>query len=164
MFIRPALIADIPAIDALVRAAYPTLLAADYDAALLAIAVPLMAQTKPVLMRDQTYFVMQEASNIVGVAGWTQTFPGSDKIVAGYGHIRKLVIDDRYLRRGIARQLMDHIHKSAAQAGMTKMHVLSTRTAIPFYAAMGYIGGHEIDIPLGRSGVTFPAIEMCRQL
>lgn len=161
---RPATADDIPAIDALLARAYPALLAADYDAQTLAVALPMMAVTRPALLADQTYFVASKDGVIVGAGGWTRVVPGQETIIPNRGNIRRVIVDDRLTRQGIAAALMAHTHKDAAAAGMTEMYVLSTRTAVPFYAAQGYRILQEIDVPMGQGGVTFPSVEMARPL
>ena len=164
MKLRIADAADIPAIDALVQRAYPVLLAPDYPAELLQAAVPLMARTGQELLADGTYFVAERGGQIVGAAGWTHAAPGSHKRIAGLGHIRKLVVDSAAQRQGIAQRLIDHTHQSAKRAGMSRMTVLSTHTAVPFYRAMGYRGDEGIQVTLGHNSMTFPAIVMARVL
>lgn len=162
--IRPADESDIPDIDAILLRAYPKLLSKDYDADTLAVALPMMAVTRPALLAEGTYFVAELDGEIVGAGGWTRAVPGQDVIIPNRGNIRRLIVDDRRQRQGIAAALMDASHQSAQAAGMAEMYVLSTRTAVPFYAAQGYQTIREIDVPLGQAGVVFPSIEMSRSL
>ena len=162
--IRPAVENDVPAIDAVLARSYPKLLSADYDAETLAVALPMIAVTRPALLADQTYFVACLGDRIVGAGGWTCVVPGQDTVISNRGNIRRLIIDDQMTRRGIAAALMTHIHENAAVDGMTEMYVLSTRTAVPFYAAQGYAPLREIDARMGKTEITFPSIEMSLQL
>ena len=41
-------------------------------------------------------------------------------------------------RRGIGRQLLEHLTALAVEAGAESLHVPSSRTAIPFYAQAGF--------------------------
>ena len=162
--IRPAGTADIVHIDAVLARAYPRLLAADYDTGTLDVALPMMAVTRPDLLADQSYFVAMLGDDIVGAGGWTREVPGTQDVIARRGNIRRLILDDRKVRMGIATKLMERTHKDAKLAGMQEMYVLSTRTAAPFYAALGYEYRRDVDVPLGPSGVKFPSIEMRRGL
>jgi hypothetical protein len=53
--------------------------------------------------------------------------------------------------------------ESAREAGMTWMHCTSTRTAEPFYTALGFTRLRAVTVPLGP-GIAFPAIDMRRDL
>jgi N-acetylglutamate synthase-like GNAT family acetyltransferase len=162
--LRPAEAADIAQIDALLARSYPRLLAADYEAATLAVALPMMAVTRPALFADRGYYVAEKDNQIVGAGGWTRQVPGQDCVVPGRGNIRRLIVDDRQLRIGIAAALMIRAHTDALAAGMHEMFVLSTRTALPFYTAVGYKAIRDVDVPLGDADVPFPSVEMSHTL
>ena len=77
--------------------------------------------------------------------------------------MRHLVTDDRHLRKGIGRAIMAAAHDQARAAGVRVMDCNATRTAEPFYAAMGYRRLGEITVEL-RPGISFPAVQMQRRL
>jgi len=95
---------------------------------------------------------------ILGAGGWTP-----DTEVKTKGHIRHLVTDDRALRRGIGRALMQHSFDTARATGITQMECWATRTAVPFYTALGFADLGPIDVPLA-GGIAFPSIRMARDL
>jgi predicted N-acetyltransferase YhbS len=69
------------------------------------------------------------------------------------------VTDHRVTRQGIASALMGHCLSQARAAGVVRMVCQATRTALPFYQRMGFVGQREISVPLD-AGINFPAIVM----
>ena len=161
--IRTATRSDIADIDALLARSYPRLLKPDYLPSVLVTAIPRISRAQPALVASGTYYVVLEDDRIVGAGGWTAARPGSGRGGRGRANVRHVVTDDRRVRRGIGRALMTHVFETAQEAGMTWMHCLSTRTAVPFYAAMGFAVIGETTISLGP-GVDFPAVEVHRDL
>ena len=169
---------DLAGVDALLARSYPRLLKADYPASVLVTALPIIARARPELVMSGSYWVAVAAggivgtrivgarmvgAQIVGAGGWTRASPGDDGLVAGLGHVRHVVTDDRLVRRGIGRQLMVRAMAQAAAAGVVRLDCLATRTAVPFYAAIGFVALGEVEVPL-RAGIGFPAVRMQRHL
>ena len=151
--------ADIAAIDALLARAYPRLLKPDYPPSVLVTALPLISRAQPALIRSGSYFVaVNDTGAIIGAGGWTPR-----RVAPRLGDVRHLVIDDRHLRQGVGRAIMDAAHAQALSAGIREMACSATRTAVPFYVAMGYRRMGEVSVPL-RAGISFPAIRMQRRL
>lgn len=161
--LRPATLADVAAVDALLARAYPRLLRADYAPSMMVMALPLISRAKPALVTCGTYFVVEQAGVIIGAGGWTRMHPGQGRMQAGLGNIRHVVTDDRQVRRGVGRALMTHVCASAAAAGVKRLECLSTLTARSFYQAMGFTETGPVLVPLGQ-GIDFPAIAMWRAL
>jgi hypothetical protein len=51
----------------------------------------------------------------------------------------------------------------AAEAGVRRLDCLSTRTAAPFYAALGFVALGPVEVAL-RPGIAFPAVRMERAM
>ena len=161
--IRPAGPADLAAIDRLLARSYPALLRADYPPSLLVLAVPRIARARPELLRSGTYHVAEGPDGIVAAGGWTRSAPVAGEGAAGLGHVRHVATDPDHLRRGHARRLMEHALAEARAEGMTAMACLSTRTAVPFYASLGFRRVEEVEVPLGPA-IAFPAVRMALTL
>ncbi|MEP4511245.1 MAG: GNAT family N-acetyltransferase [Paracoccaceae bacterium] len=163
--IRPAVMSDIGAIDQMLQRSYPRLLKADYPPSVLVTALPLMTKAQPKLIMSCTYFVAEDDQGLLlGAGGWTADIPGRlRERQEGRANIRHFVTDISALRRGVAGALMDHCIETASVFGATWLHCMSTRTAVPFYAARGFETLGPIDVPMGP-GVVFPALEMRRDL
>ncbi|MEM6373342.1 MAG: GNAT family N-acetyltransferase [Pseudomonadota bacterium] len=158
MLIRPTTRHDLAAVDALLARTYPKLLKADYPPSVLVTALPIISRAQPHLLTCGTYYVVEDDGVILGAGGWTR-----DRSDPERGHIRHVVTDDRALRRGVARRLMAHCFDRARSAGITQMECWATRTAVPFYEAVGFCQDGLIDVPLG-AGITFPSVRMMRAL
>lgn len=157
--LRAATKRDIAAVDALLARAYPRLLKADYAPSMLVLALPKISRAQPDLITCGTYYLVEENDVLLGAGGWTVPAPGSGAITRGVGHIRHVVTDDRATRRGVGRALLDHIITDARATGLRRLNCLSTLTAQPFYAAMGFEALCSVTVPLG-AGIDFPATQM----
>lgn len=158
--IRPTTVADAHAVDALLARSYPVLLAPDYAPDVLAAALPGMTRAKPELLTCGTYFVaVNGPGQIIAAGGWTKFAPTDGSVALGIGHVRHVATDPDNLRMGVARALMGVVMRDAEQAGVHRMDCLSTLTAVPFYAALGFVICGALDVVL-RSGAVFPAIAM----
>jgi GNAT superfamily N-acetyltransferase len=162
--LRPATPADLAGVDALLARSYPKLLARDYPPSVLVTALPLIARARPELMRSGTYWVAIASDGaIVGAGGWTRGAPGDGGRADGVGHVRHVVTDAGRVRQGIGRALMERAIAQAAAAGVRRLDCLSTRTAVPFYAVLGFVARGPVEVPL-RPGIVFPAVRMERVL
>lgn len=162
--LRACTSADTPAVDALLAKSYPVLLKPDYAPSILVMALPLIARARPELMRCGTYYVAEDGEGkVLAAGGWTFAAPQGGVGPRHVGHVRHLVTDPAHTRKGLATALMRHVLAEALRAGIRVMNCQSTRTATPFYASMGFRKLGEIEISL-RPGITFPAVEMTRNL
>ena len=157
--IRPAEPRDSARLDALFSRSYAKLLRPDYPPSTLVMVLPLITKAQPRLIASGSFYVAEtDDAEIVGAGGWTRR--GRPNHV---GDIRHVVTDDRYLRRGIGRRLLDLSFQQAREMGVTLMDVMSTRTAVPFYQSMGFTVLGPIDVQL-RKAISFPAIQMQRRI
>lgn len=163
--IRRTTPADLREIDALLGRSYPALLKGHYPPSLMVTAVPLLARANPRLVSSGRYFAVVDAEGrIVGAGGWSGEDPRlGSRGASAAGHIRHVVTDHRRVRAGIGRALMGHVFDDARNAGVSRLDCLSTRMAVPFYAACGFEVDGEVKIEL-RPGIEFPAILMHRAI
>jgi predicted N-acetyltransferase YhbS len=150
--------ADAESVGRVLSAAYGDLLASDYAPETLAAIVPLISRAKPELLASGTYFAVVEDDAIISVGGWTPLKPGTGERIPGVGHVRHVATDPARLRKGAARLLMRHVLQDALLAGMEHMECLSTLTAEPFYAVLGFTRVAESTVMIG--GHAFPCIDM----
>lgn len=158
MDLRPAAPADLPAIDALLASSYPALLKPDYPASVLVTALPLISRAQPRLVASGSYWTAWDGHRLLGAGGWTRGGPLGGR-VRGVGHVRHVVTARDATRRGIGRAVMGAALDQARRAGIRRLECLSTRTAVPFYSALGFVLLGPTDVVL-RPGVTFPAVAM----
>ena len=161
--VRIADSSDLSAIDALLARTYPILLKPDYPPSTMVLALPLIARANPRLVASGSYYVVEDGGLLVGAGGWTRSAPPAGSGGRRRGHVRHVVTDHRRTRRGIGRALMARILGDAAADGVAVMECLSTRTAVPFYAACEFLDLGPIHVPLAP-GIDFPAVRMARRL
>ncbi|MGR3712325.1 MAG: GNAT family N-acetyltransferase [Shimia sp.] len=160
-FIRPAHLDDRDGVDQLLTRSYPDLLPQDYDATVLEAALPLITTAQTALLTSGTYFVAEcvETDEIVGAGGWTDFSPVRGIGDARQGHVRHVATRSDWLRRGVAKALIDVTLASAGAHGMSRLSCMSTHTARRFYQAMGFAERGEVELTLAP-GVHFPAVQM----
>lgn len=154
---------DLAEIDALLARSYPALLKADYPPSVLVTAIPLISKANPRLIASGRYAVVRDSSGkIRGAGGCTfEAPPGGGARGAAVAHIRHVVTDHTFTRRGVGRRLMEWLHTRAEAEGVTRFECYSTLTAEPFYAACGYVRLAPIVVSL-RPGIDLPAVHMRR--
>jgi len=156
---RLAVRGDLAAVDALLARSYPRLLKPDYPASVLVTALPIISRAQPDLVMSGSYWVAVQGQALVGAGGWTRAAPAGSMPDERAGHVRHVMTDDRAVRRGIGRGLMARVKAQAMAAGVTQLDCLATRTAVPFYTAMGFATLGPVEVPL-RAGISFPAVRM----
>ena len=164
--IRRATQGDLSALDTLLQRSYPRLLKADYPPSILVMALPIIVRARPELLASQRYFVAVEdgTGRLLGAGGYSLAAPprrgaASDLREKQIGHIRHVVTDPDMTRAGIGRAVISCVLKAAGAEGVTVFDCLSTRTAVPFYAALGFRTVGAANVPLAP-GIEFPAIRM----
>ena len=163
MLVRKTSEADIPAIDELLSRGYPELLKKDYAASVLESALPLITTARPELVTSDRYFVAVLKDRIISAGGWSTERPTGGQ-EAGLGHIRHVVSDPEYVRRGAAKAVMAATFEDAHQAGVTRMECFSTLSAVPFYQAMGFVTLKRVMVPIGPDGIGFESVLMFAQI
>lgn len=142
---------------------YPRLLAADYPPSTLVLAIPRIARARPELLASGTYFLAEDAAgHLLAAGGWTPEAP-TGASARDTGHVRHVATDPDALRQGVGRALMARVMQDAREAGMLWLDCLSTRTAVPFYTAMGFRTLFPIEVQLAP-GISFPAVRMMADL
>jgi GNAT superfamily N-acetyltransferase len=155
--LRHATLADLSAVDDLLRRSYPKLLAKDYPPSVMVLAVPLFTRARPELLTSGRYHLaLSESGRVVGAGGWS----GRGQ---GLAQVRHVATDPGHLRRGIGRALMGRVMAEAGAAGFAVLDCLATRTAVPFYASLGFENLGPVEIGLAP-GISFPAVRMLHRI
>lgn len=151
-------------VDALLAETYPALLASDYPQDVLEQVLPKMTKAQDKLLSSGTYILVRDAGGLaVAAGGWTPYAPGPDGAVTpGLGHIRHVVTRLGRTGEGIGRALMDHLTRDARSQEMKELETISTLTAVPFYAAVGFHAEEEFNVNIG--GVPFASVRMRRKI
>ncbi len=157
--LRTASLRDLAGVDVLLARSYPKLLKSDYPPSVMVTAVPLLARAKPGLVASGRYYVAEApATGIVGAGGWSLR---SRRVRVA--EVRHVAVDPRYTRLGIGRRILETILGETRRAGIGRIECLATRTAVPFYRALGFAVLGEIEIGLDVA-ITFQAVQMERLL
>lgn len=155
---------DLAQVDELLARAYPKLLKPDYPASVLVTAIPRIARANPSLLSSGSYYVAENCNgSIIGCGGWSLTDPTAPRQRQGHAHVRHFGTDPNHTRQGVARAIMVRCLADVASRGVRRLECHSTRTAVPFYSAMGFEEVREMLVPLA-AGVEFPAILMVRDI
>ncbi|HMA33181.1 MAG TPA: GNAT family N-acetyltransferase [Chloroflexia bacterium] len=148
--LRCATIADIPALRELIPASVRALSAPYYTPAQIESALRYIFGVDTQLIADGTYFVAEQAGQIVGAGGWSkrQTLYGGDQTKAAAdllldpahdaARIRAFYVHPAWARRGIGRRIMRACEDAARAAGFHRLELGATLPGEPLYTAMGY--------------------------
>jgi len=162
--LRRARPSDLDAVERLLKRSYPRLLRPDYPPSVMVTAVPIIARARPELLASGRYFLAEaEDGTLLGAGGWSAAPPGGEGGMEGVGHVRHVAVDPDALRQGVGRAVMGEVISDTLRHGVKWLDCLSTRTAVPFYEALGFRVLHGAEVGL-RPGIVFPAVRMMRQI
>ncbi len=173
--LRKAAAADIPALDALIARSARGLSSGDYSPRQIEGALRAAFGVDSQLLRDQTYFVAEDAGQIVGCGGWSfrSTLFGGDSRAGRdssildpktqAAKIRAFFVDPGHARRGIGSLLLDHCESQARAAGYSQVELMATLPGAKLYAARGYSAAQLVRFDVG-SGECIEFIPMRKSL
>jgi GNAT superfamily N-acetyltransferase len=127
------------------------------------------------LIRDGTYFVVEDEGRIVGCGGWSKRRSnyGGDSGRSGTdpeidprtepARIRAFFVHPGSARQGIGRSIMEACEAAVAAAGFRDVTISATLTGESLYASFGYKAVDRFDIPL-PGGIPLPCVRMARSL
>jgi GNAT superfamily N-acetyltransferase len=174
-FPRLATDADIPELEALIPLSVRALQAAHYSDAQMDAALGPVFGVDRQLIRDRTYFIVEDTGRIVGCGGWSKrkTLYGGDRERAGEdaelnpqidpARIRAFFVHPDWSRRGIGRSILLHCEAAALSAGFRHAELVATLTGEPLYARFGYTVIERYEAPMSN-GLSLPVIRMAKQL
>jgi len=173
--LRPATMADLPALERLIDASVRQLSTGLYTPAQIESSLRFVFGTDTQLIADQSYFVIEEAGSIVAAGGWSRraTLYGGDQLkgeadplldpARDPARIRAFFVHPNWTRRGLARQLYDACASEARAHGFTSLELAATLPGVPLYKVLGFRELEPIDHPM-PDGEVLPVIRMRREL
>ena len=173
MILRTATLDDLPAIERVMRASMAALGSKYYDPRQTQSAVRYIAVADPQIISDGTYFVVEEAGEIVACGGWSRrrklfTGTADQETIDGWldpatepARIRAMFVDPAHARRGIGRMIVERAEGEARGAGFASCELMATLPGVPLYAACGYEAVERTDIEL-PDGVRLECLVMTR--
>ncbi|MBL9172201.1 MAG: GNAT family N-acetyltransferase [Verrucomicrobiales bacterium] len=173
--LRLATDADIPALEALIPQSVRGLQGCHYSAAQREAALGSVFAVDRQLIRDGTYFVVEQDGLLRGAGGWSRRRalcggdsgrlqddelldPGKDA-----ARIRAFFVHPDWARRGIGRRLLRACEDALVAAGFRSVEILATLPGEPLYRSHGYAVSDRRDLPL-RDGLFLPVVRMTRTL
>jgi GNAT superfamily N-acetyltransferase len=173
--LRKATHADIPALKQLIARSARGLSGADYGAQQIEGALRGAFGVDSQLLADETYFVIEDAAQIVGCGGWSfrSTLFGGDARAdrdssildpkTQAAKIRAFFVDPGHARRGIGSLLLDHCENQARVHGYREVELMATLPGARLYAARGYSAAPLVRFDVG-SGEVIEFIPMRKPL
>ena len=158
--IRTATLADQAAIEALIAGSIRTLGAADYPSATIDLALKSAFGVDTQLIRDGTYFVVEDEGTMVACGGWSyrKTLFGNDARdgrdpaeldpAVDAAKIRAFFVDPSAARRGIGTLLLAHCEAEATKRGFRRFELMATLPGVRLYEVRGYKPGAHVLHPL----------------
>ena len=160
--IRVAVTDDIPMLSDLIGRSARGLSREDYRAEQVEGALRGAFGIDSQLLRDRTFFVVEESGTCVACGGWSyrSTLFGSDARVGRdasvldpktqAAKIRAFFVDPDHARRGIGTLLLEHCEQQAREHGYREVELMATLPGVKLYAARGYLGGEPVDYDVGQ--------------
>jgi GNAT superfamily N-acetyltransferase len=169
--LRPAQMADVPVLEALIARSGIGLSAGFYSDAQAAAVTRHVFGVDTQLIADQTYFVIEDAGKAVACGGWSKrrTLFGGDRAKSGAdplldpsreaARIRAFFVDPGMERRGLGSRLMRHCASEALRNGFSTLELVATLPGEPLYLASGFavIERFALDLP---GGIQVPVTRM----
>jgi GNAT superfamily N-acetyltransferase len=171
--IRIARLDELAALHALMELAIGELLKPFLNAAEIASSRTIMGLDSQ-LVRDGTYFVVQEKGALAGCGGWSRratmyggdVSPGRDPALLDpakdAARVRAMYTHPAFVRRGVGRMILARCEDAARAEGFTRAELVATMAGLPLYLACGYRPvEHFTD---DRGGTPVPLARMVKAL
>ena len=164
---------DIPALEELIPLSVRTLQAPYYSRAQMEMAIGPVFGVDRQLIRDGTYFMVEDAGKIVGCGGWSKrkTLYGGDRDrvgedeeldpVSDAARIRAFFVHPEWARRGIGRSILETCECAAIKAGFQKAELVATLAGEPLYASCGYAVAERYEAPMSGE-MSLPVVRMTK--
>lgn len=172
---RTATLSDAEAIRTIIVASVEGLSRGDYDEAQIQAALGSAFGLDSELVRDGTYFVVEDGEQLVACGGWSKrkTLFGGDAQAGRQSElldptvdsarIRAFFVRPEWARRGIGRALLELCETEAKRHGFRSTQLMATLPGHRLYKACGYVGEERVATPL-PGGVTIDFIPMKKVL
>ena len=173
--LRKAHLDDRPAIQRLIIKSARHLSRTDYSEQQIEGAIKTVFGVDTNLILDGTYFVADNAGELIGCGGWSKrrTLFGGDQYATRDAaeldpntepaKIRAFFIHPDHARKGIARAILDVCEAEAKAAGFQSLELMSTLPGIKLYRACGYEGTDRVELEVG-AGLMIGLVPMKKYL
>jgi len=165
----------VPALAELILVSSRALQAPYYSAGQIEAALgPIFAVDRQ-LIRDGTYFVVEQNNTIVGCGGWSKrkSLYGGDRErstedplldpTRDAARIRAFFVHPCCARRGIGASILHACEQAIVSAQFLTSDLVATLAGEPLYAAHGYSLTERYEIPMAN-GLSLPVVRMSKCL
>ena len=166
---------DIPALEVLIPLSVRTLQAGHYSPEQMEAALGPVFGVDRQLIRDGTYFVVEQNGAIVGCGGWSRrrSLYGGYRDRAGEdtlldpkcdpARVRAFFVHPEWARRSIGRSIMVACEHAIENAGFLKVEIVATLVGEPLYAAFGYTVNERCEIQMANE-LNLPVVRMVKSI
>lgn len=171
--LRLARIEDVPALDELIALSVRELLGRHYSPRQIAGALGPVFGVDRQLIRDGTYFVMEDSGHLIAGGGWSRRRApfGSDAArtepdpevnpATEAARIRAFFVHPAWERRGLGRALLAASESAARAAGFRRLELVATLAGEPLYRHHGFTETRRTEVPLAN-GEFLPVMHMAK--
>lgn len=166
---------DIPALEALIPVSVRALHAPYYSPAQIEAALGPIFGVDRQLIRDETYYVVEHGSHIIGCGGWSKrcALYGGDRDRKELdreldperdpARVRAFFVHPAWARRGIGRRIMTACERAILASGFRRADIVATLAGEPLYASFGYAVVERYALGM-KGGLTLPVVRMTRRM
>jgi GNAT superfamily N-acetyltransferase len=166
---------DIPELATLIGRSVRELQSACYSAAQMDGALGSVFGVDQQLIRDRTYFVIEQGQVIIACGGWSkrESLFGSDAArvredalldpLQDAARIRAFFVHPEHARRGLGRAILVACEDAIRAARFRSIELVATLPGMPFYRAFDYEAGARYEVPL-VNGLSLPVVRMSKNL
>src|SRR5579872_2480581 len=172
--VRLATLANVPALETLIQASARGL-REGYSAEQVEAALGNALGVDRQLIRDETYFLAEAGTEIIGCGGWSKrkTLFGADHgpvkddawldPATDAARIRAFFVHPTWARRGIGTQLLGACEAAAIGEGFSRLELAATLPGVPLYKARGFEEFERLEVSL-PGGQVLPVVRMRKTL
>jgi GNAT superfamily N-acetyltransferase len=173
--LRLASAADIPALEGLIARSARGLSAPYYSSEQVESKLRHVFGVDSQLIEDGTYFVVEEAGELIACGGWSRrgTLFGGDQMKQGPdplldpatepARIRAFFVDPAFARRGLGTDILAACTAAAAGAGFRRLELVATGAGEQLYHAHGFAIAERFEVTL-PDGIRVPVARMTKSL
>jgi GNAT superfamily N-acetyltransferase len=166
---------DIPKLKTLIEQSVRQLQASYYSTAQMDGALGTVFGVDRQLIRDETYFVVEQNGALIACGGWSkrESLFGSDAARAKEdalldpsrhpARVRAFFVQPEFARRGLARAILEACEEAIRAAGFRRIELGATLPGVPFYRAFDYQESERLEVPL-TNGLSLPIVRMTKNL